>query len=249
METALVFVFGLVWGSFANAALWRLAKKKNILRERSECVHCHRKLGFFDLIPVLSFLLLRGRCRYCRRKISWQYPVVEFIFGLAILFIYRYSGGLAEAIFLAGIFLVTFLIFVYDLKFLIIPDVLVVLGLVWILLGGFWLAPPLAPDAVWIALAVFLFFFLMHKFSRGRWVGGGDAKLGFLLGLWLGWPLGILGLFAAYIMGAITGVGLMAFKKVTLKSQIPFGPFLIAGAWIVFLWGEYILKWYGEIPL
>lgn len=244
METALAFILGLVVGSFANAALWRLEKKKNVLWERSECVHCHHKLGFSDLIPVLSFLLLRGRCRYCRQKISWQYPIVEFVSGLAVLYIYHYSGGPAETIFLAGMFLVTFLIFVYDLKFLIIPDVLVILGSAWVLAGGFWLASPLASGAVWTALAVFLFFFLMHQLSKGRWVGGGDAKLGFMLGLWLGWPLGILGLLLAYVTGAMVGLGLMAFKKATLKSQIPFGPFLISGAWLAYLWGSLILEWY-----
>lgn len=247
METVLVFVLGLVLGSFTNAVIWRLEKGKDILVSRSECVHCGRRLGFWDLVPVVSFLILGGRCRYCRQKISWQYPVVESASGLAVLYIYRYSGGLAQAIFLAGMFLVTLLIFVYDLKFLIIPDVLVVLGSAWVLAGGFWLASPLASGAAWTALAVFAFFFLMHKFSQGRWVGGGDAKLGFLLGLWLGWPLGILGLFLAYVTGAMVGLGLVAFKKVTLKSQMPFGPFLITGAWVAYVWGSRIMEWYTYI--
>lgn len=244
METGLFFVLGLVLGSFANAVLWRLEKEKDILVSRSECTRCGHKLGFFDLIPLLSFLFLKGRCRYCRKKISWQYPAVELFFGLGVLFIYLYSRDIAESIFLTGVFLATFLIFIYDLRFLIIPDVLVLTGLIWVLLGKFWFFRGDVKIGFLTGLSIFVFFFLMRQLSKGKWVGGGDAKLGFILGLWLGWPLGFLGLFLAYVIGAAVGVGLMALKKVTLKSQVPFGPFLITGAWVAYSWGNEILKWY-----
>lgn len=172
---------------------------------------------------------------------------MELIFGLTVLFIFRYFGNTTETVFLAGIFLVSFLIFVYDFKFLIIPNVLVWAGVIWILLARFIFNSPI-PIGMWFTgFIIFLFFFLMHHFSQGRWVGGGDAKLGFVLGLWLGWPLGFLGLFAAYIIGAVVGAGLMLFKKITLKSQVPFGPFLIVGAWLAYIWGDRILEWYGVL--
>ncbi|MBI2454433.1 MAG: prepilin peptidase, partial [Parcubacteria group bacterium] len=166
-------------------------------------------------------------------------------FGLAILLIFKYSGSTEEGVFLAGVFLATFLIFIYDFRFLIIPDVLVAAGLIWVLAAKFWFFRGNIKNDFLTGLAIFIFFFLMHRFSKGKWVGGGDAKLGFLLGLWLGWPLGFLGLFAAYITGAVVGIGLILFKKVTFKSQIPFGPFLITGAWLAYIWGYRILELYG----
>ncbi len=248
MNVVLAFVLGLVGGSFINAAVWRAHKGKNIIWARSQCIHCGHKLGFFDLIPVVSFFILGGRCRYCRKKISWQYPLVELASGLGFYFLAA-RFDLDLFIWLAGIFLITVFVFVYDLKYLLIPNGAIFLGLAGVALGLAYFKRLGSGHEFLTAILIFAFFFLLHHFSRGRWVGGGDAKLGFFLGLWLGWPAGLTAVILAYILGAVVGLALMATKQVTLKSKIPFGPFLVTGAWLAYLWSESILGWYGGLLL
>ncbi|MEK7629111.1 MAG: prepilin peptidase [Patescibacteria group bacterium] len=256
MNSFFALIFGLIGGSFINALLWRIPKHKNIYSDRSECVKCGHKLSFFDLIPVLSFILLLGRCRYCSKRISWQYPLIELVSGLGLYFLAllaprsfsevgRFDG--LEFAWLAGIFLISVFIFIYDLKHLLILNRSVFLGVLWVVLGFWYFGVKNFENNVLMALIIFSFFFTLYFLSKGRWVGGGDAKLGLFLGLWLGWPQGIVGFLFAYILGSVVGVILLIFSLVNLKSKIPFGPFLITGAWVAFLWGEAIIKWYESI--
>ena len=248
MNPFLALVYGLVGGSFINALLWRIPKNKNITFDRSECIKCGHKLGFLDLIPVLSFIFLLGKCRYCGKKISWQYPLIEIVSGLGLYFLALKFNGL-EFAWLAGIFLLSVFIFVYDLKNLIILNGSVFIGVLWVSLGLWFFKINNFENNILTAFVIFSFFFCLYFFSKGRWVGGGDAKLGLLLGLWLGWPMGLVGLLFAYILGSIVGIPLLIFRLVSLKSKIPFGPFLIIGAWIAFLWGQKIIEWYTNILL
>ena len=150
-------------------------------------------------------------------------------------------------IWLSGIFLITVFVFVYDIKYMLIPNGAILVGLVWIALG-LWYFKRLGWGYDFLTgLVIFVFFFLLYFVSKGRWVGGGDAKLGFMLGLWLGWPVGLVAVLFAYILGAVIGLSLIISRQVTLKSKVPFGPFLVTGAWIAYLWGEEILRWYGQI--
>lgn len=263
MYSFLALFFGLAGGSFINALLWRIPKHKNIYFDRSECTKCGHKLGFFDLIPILSFIFLLGKCRYCNKRISWQYPLIELFSGLGLYFLAllaprtclpagralcevgRFSE--AELVWLSGIFLISVFIFLYDLKHLLILNKSVFLGVLWIVLGFWYFGVKNIQGNILMALAIFSFFFLLYFFSKGKWVGGGDAKLGLFLGLWLGWPQGLVGLFFAYILGAVVGGFLLIFRLVNLKSKIPFGPFLITGAWVAFLWGQKIIEWYTNI--
>ncbi len=248
MNPVLALVLGLVGGSFINAMVWRLHKGKKTVWARSQCVHCGHKLGFWDLIPIVSFLVLGGRCRYCRKKISWQYPLVELASGLGFYYL-ALNFGLDLWLWLVGIFLITVFVFVYDVKYLLIPNGVIFLGLAWVA-SGLWYFKRLGSGYDFLtAIFIFTFFFLLHYLSKGRWVGGGDAKLGFFLGLWLGWPTGFTAILFAYILGTIIGVGLIVSRQASLKSKIPFGPFLVTGAWIAYLWGDMIIKWYGELLL
>ncbi|MDP3800008.1 MAG: prepilin peptidase [bacterium] len=246
MNPFIALVYGLIGGSFINALLWRIPKNKNIAFDRSECIKCGHKLSFLDLIPVLSFIFLLGRCRYCQKKISWQYPLVEIVSGLGLYFLALEFNG-SELIWLCGIFLLSVFIFVYDLKNLIILNGSVFLGVLWIALGLWFFKIENFENNILTGLVIFSFFFCLYFFSKGRWVGGGDAKLGLFLGLWLGWPMGLIGLLFAYILGSIVGIPLLIFRLVSLKSKIPFGPFLITGAWVAYLWGQKIIEWYGNI--
>lgn len=243
-EGIFVFVLGLIFGSFINAVLWRLRSGKSILLERSQCVYCARKLGLWDLFPIVSFLWLKGKCRYCRERISWQYPAIELAAALGVLGVYLWPVGNYEKIWLGGIYLLWLLIFVYDLRHFLIPDRFVIAGFVWVLGGLILIRPGNIVSGLTAGLTISAFFAALYFISKGKWIGGGDVKFGFLLGLWLGWPLGVLALFLAYIIGAVVGVALIGFKKLSLKSQVPFGPFLIAGSMVAYFFGNQMIDWY-----
>ena len=229
------FVFGLVFGSFLNVVIYRLKTRQNIVFGGSFCPECKTRLSWYDLIPLLSFIYLRGRCRYCHKKISWQYPIVELISGLLwVLVFYKFGISLINIyyLFVFSLFLVTA---VYDFKWRIIPDKIVypaiVIALIYNLFNTL---------SLFVAFAAFLFFFLIFYFSSGRAMGLGDAKLALLIGLFLN-PLSAVVAFAlAFVIGAVSGIILIGLGKKTLKSQIAFGPFLVLGATIAFFLSDFI---------
>ncbi len=255
MMFAIAFIFGLIIGSFLNVIIWRMHKEESILTGRSHCPKCRHVLGPLELIPVLSFLIQGGKCRHCGKKISWQYPMVELATGVLFLLAYlpydlrltTYNFFLlAKEWFVISAMII---IFVYDLKYYLIPDKIiypaaaVVAVTIPLIYGGeisWWgiLGPIIA------AVLGGGFFLLQYIISKGRWIGGGDIKMGALMGLILG--LGGLGvaLFFSYVVGAIIGLILVAGKIKTMKSQVPFGTFLAAGTIVAMFWGEKILQWY-----
>jgi len=259
----IIFIFGACIGSFLNCLIYRLDSKQSFLKGRSFCPHCKHQLGFFDLIPILSFIIVKGKCRYCKKKISWQYPLVEIATGIVFLLILNYelrimNYGFNLEIMLNSLFLILnscflIVIFVYDLKHYIIPDkiiypVIVIVFLYRILSFGHWslgfgifegLKMPLI-----VGFSAGGFFFLIWLISRGRWMGFGDVKLGFFMGLFLSWPNILVALFSAFFIGAIIGIGLIALGKKTLKSQVPFAPFLVIGTFIALFWGQNLINWY-----
>lgn len=247
MTGFLFFIFGLVFGSFINAVVWRLRKRKKIVFDQSECIHCGHKLGFWDLFPVLSFLYLKGKCRYCGKKISLQYPIIELLTGFGLFAVSKYGFGLLEDVWLSGIFILSVLIFLYDLKYFLILDRFVVIGIIWIFSGLMFFQKSNFIENFFVATAVFLFFFSIYFFSKGKWMGGGDSKLGFIIGLWLGWPLGILSIFLASITGSVVGLLLVAGNMAKMKSKIPFGPFMVIGAWVSYFFGDQIISLYFRL--
>jgi len=269
----LVFLFGLSIGSFINCLVWRLHVKKTILG-RSLCPRCKKRIAWYDNIPLLSFLILRGRCRNCRGRISWQYPAVELgvgvLFCLSLLINFRFpifnfsaQGGPALGwqfpipnIFTFNFLLLVFrdwfliaamaIIFLYDLKYYLIPDIIVlpasaIIFLINILLGKDWQNLLIS---VIIGAGFFLIQFLV---SRGKWIGGGDIRLGLLIGASLGWPLVLYAIFLAYILGSIVGIGLLVARKKKWGSKLPFGAFLAPAAIIILFWGVRIAEWYWGV--
>ncbi len=239
----IIFIFGLAIGSFLNCIIYRLEKNETFLKGRSYCPHCKHILGWQDLIPLFSFLILKGKCRYCQQKISWQYPLVEI--ATAALFL----AGFNPQNFLFSIFyfLITsflIIIFVYDLKHYIILDKVIypLIGITFLyqLFGS---GQPLLNPLLSAFLAAF-FFLLIVLVSRGNWMGIGDIKLAFFMGLFLGFPNILFSLFSAFFIGAIIGIGLIISGKRTLKSEIPFGPFLVTGTFLALFFGEKIINWY-----
>ncbi|PKL72413.1 prepilin peptidase [Candidatus Kuenenbacteria bacterium HGW-Kuenenbacteria-1] len=245
-----IFIFGLIIGSFLNALIWRTHKKKSML-ERSCCPKCKHILGVKDLVPLFSFFWQKGQCRYCQKKISWQYPLVEFFTGVffCLVFLKNFemnSLSFNSIILFRDLFFVSVLmiIFVYDLKYKLILDKITLpamaIGLMLnLILGISW------QNLIFGSGIGGGFFLAQFLISKGRWIGGGDIRMGALMGLFLGWPQILVALFFAYILGAIIGVILIIFKKKGMKSEIVFGTFLAIGALISLFFGEQILLIYG----
>lgn len=258
-----IFFLGLAIGSFINALIYRLQKKEPIVWQRSHCPDCDVSLRWFDLVPLVSFFWLRGICRYCSKKISWQYPIVELATALlfVLVFWWQYpqwqtlslsllAPDLLSLEFLRFVYylvIVSFLIviFVYDLKTYLILDKVIAPAVILSSLALIWRSINYQSiSLLWLALAAaFLgsgFFLLLVLISKGRWMGVGDIKLAFFMGLVLGWPNIIFALFLAFMSGAIVGLFLIFLKKKGLKSEIPFGPFLAGATVIVLLYGNYL---------
>jgi len=238
-------------GSFLNCVIWRLYKEESFLIGKSYCPHCHHSLGFWDLFPVLSFVFLKGRCRYCQKNISFQYPLVELATAIIFSFIYLHLGIISLS-FIFWLIIISFLIiiFVFDLKYFIIPDEVIYpaifLSIIW-LLYSFFIGIATSHEIILTiisALGASLFFFLIWFFSKGMAMGFGDVKLALLIGLLLGLPNTIVGLFLGFLLGAIIGSIMVFLKKKGFSSEVPFAPFIIAGAIISFFFGNSIVNWY-----
>lgn len=226
-------VLGLSVGSFLNVVILRLDKKKGILLGRSECPKCGHRLRWYDLVPVFSFLLLRGKCRYCKHKISRLYPTVEILTAIsfiAYLFFHGLDGPeiLLDLLIISGLIAIAF----FDLRELIIPDK-IVLPLI-ILVFFFNLSVTDISVRLITALILGAIFAIMYLGSRGQWIGLGDAKLVFLIGLVLGYPLGVLAVLLSIWTAALIGIILVAVKRATFKTALPLGTFLAASS-IIFL--------------
>jgi len=243
-----IFIIGLIVGSFLNVVIWRLHSGEPIVFGRSQCPRCQAKLRPKDLIPLLSFIFLRGRCCYCRQPISWQYPLVEFATGL--LFILAYSCQPQPLIFFRDAVLISILIviFVYDLRWQLIPDQITIPAIILLFIFSLFLG-----SSLWLlifsVLIGFGFFGLQYLVSSGRWIGGGDLRLGALMGAALGWPLLMVALLIAYIIGAAVSVILLILGKAKAKTPIAFGTFLALGTLIALFWGEKIISWYFGLSL
>jgi leader peptidase (prepilin peptidase)/N-methyltransferase len=269
MVILVLVLLGLCLGSFVNALVWRTheqSKTKNreikeelsVLRGRSMCVNCRHDLTWHDLLPVVSWLMLGGKCRYCRKPISRQYPAVELVTMLLFVFSYLvwpygFSGvGLWQFGFWLA-FLTGFVaLAVYDLRWKLLPNSIVlpltILAAVYVLAYAV-----LTNDAVVIVEAILGMasigglFYILFQASGGKWIGGGDVKLGFALGLLAGGLLeGLMVIFVASLLGTVFAVLAVGLNKQALKKRIPFGPFLITALVIVYLFGADIINWYQQ---
>lgn len=261
MISAIIFIFGLIIGSFLNVVILRLEAKKSFLFGRSACPSCKKTIGWYDNIPLVSFLALGGRCRQCKKSISWQYPLVEF-FTAAIFVWLNWHFGLSLKFFVLAVsscFLL--IIFVYDLKYYLILDRVAVPAIIFAFLAnlylglGFWnLILGAIIGGGFFALQFFASCIVLSfnkQFSvsfkwedKGKWVGDGDIRLGILMGLILGWKFLLVALFLAYTIGAIFGLVLIAWNKKKMSSAVPFGPFLVAATFIAIVYGRDLLNWY-----
>lgn len=227
------------------------------MRGRSICLKCEESLGPLDLVPVISFFILRGRCRHCKAAIDWQYPLVELATGtLFLLFYFKYARmwfGADSISSISGMYLfasqlifIPFLviIFVYDLRHMTILDKFTIPAMTIAAIVNLWTGAVSAPSMLVGAIVFAGFFYAQFALSQGTWVGGGDIRLGALMGFMLGFQHGIVALFLAYLLGALVGVVLLLFKKADRKTPLPFGTFLTLATTAILFFGETPLNWY-----
>ena len=221
---------------------------------RSICPKCLHPIAWYDNIPFISFFILRAKCRRCQDKISWQYPIVEVFVALAFLFtaVWHNSSSFLPQLTiilirdLIIIILLTF-IFLYDLKYREILDRVTILPSVFLIFLA--LSGVEGFDQTWQSLLFGVlfgagFFFILYIISRGAWIGGGDIRLGFFMGVVLGWPNILIAFFIAYMLGAMISLVLIALKKKTMKSETAFGAYLAVGTLVSMFFADNILNWY-----
>jgi len=244
-----VILLGLTIGSFLNVCIYRLPEGKSIVRPRSFCPKCGERIRALDNIPVLSYLLLRGRCRGCGERISLQYPLVEIVSALVLVILYREFGLSVRFIGYSFFTLALLVVFFTDLNKRIIPDRVsypsIVVGLIFsavtreIVSGllGMALGFVILLFAAWLGKLIF----------RKEAMGGGDIKLAAMVGAFLGWKLLLVSLFLAFVFGAVLGSVLMVLRGRKEGSEIAFGPFIVAGSIVALFWGAELVAVYMRV--
>jgi leader peptidase (prepilin peptidase)/N-methyltransferase len=244
----LVFLYGLLVGSFLNVLIYRIPRNESIVFPGSHCPSCGASLHFFDLIPVVSYIMLGGKCRYCKGPISPRYPIVELVTA-SLITVQAWRRGINPSFFLfAALTAILVAVTMIDYDCQIIPDSLVLLITILGALHLYYVLLPSFGKAVLLDRAAgFLLggglFFLIAVVSRGG-MGGGDIKLAAALGLWFGWKELLLLIFTAFVTGAIVSVFLLVTHIKGRKEGIPFGPFLAFSAYLVSLYGSELMNWY-----
>lgn len=244
MNYLIIFVGGLIIGSFLNVVICRMPDIKSIIFTRSHCAKCKTKLSWYDMIPLFSFIALEQKCRHCGKQISWQYPLVELATGLVGALIYFLFGWTSLTIFLWIISALLIIIFVYDWHWqLILDEILIPLLVVCVVYLLFFTSVDFA-NKLYGAGAGMVIIAIIYLITKGKGIGFADIKLMAPLGLVLGWPKIMVALFFAFTIGALIGICLVKFAKKGWKDPIAFGPFLIIGFYIALFWGDRILGWY-----
>jgi leader peptidase (prepilin peptidase) / N-methyltransferase len=235
-------ILGLCVGSFVNMLVFRTArrydlvkslKSKSLKEQRSFCDFCGRQLKWYENIPVVSWVIQKGRTRCCDNPLPWEYPIIEIIMGVIFLLITNYELRITNYI------IVTLLVFstVFDLKYMILPDfstyILIILAM---FIGHNWLS----------GLGAGLFLLILFLVTKGKGMGLGDVKLAMFMGLFLGYPNIMVAFYLAFIIGAVVGVGLIGLKVRKRNQAIPFGPFLILGTTLAYFYGDKIMYYFSR---
>ncbi len=253
MDFVIVSIAGLILGSFANAIIYRLPDIDSLIHDRSECPHCKAKLPAKDLIPVISYILLRGKCRECGKPISWQYPAIEIVMAILFILCWYYFHASLYSIFLMLLSFGLVIIFVYDLMKMEISNegliYLIILTLIWVAWGLYLNSQSidLIVMRIWAAIIGGIFWLILNLVSKGKWIGFGDFKLGLILGFILAFPNVWVFLFLTAIIGGLVALALIASGKRHLKQKIAFAPIMVTAFFVTAFWGTQILDWYLRI--
>ena len=237
----ITITYGIIIGSFLNVCIYRIPKSESIVVARSHCMKCGKQIKWYDLVPLVSFLMLRGKCRYCKEKLSWQYPVVEALNGILYGVVVLINGFNVVSVLYCLATSALLALSIIDWRTFEIPIgfnyFIGILGVIRVITDlGHWY------DYVIGFFAVILFLLILYIATKGRGIGGGDIKLMAAAGLLLGWKLIILSLGLGCLLGSVIHLILM---KVQNKDRVlAFGPYLSLGIYISMIYGEQIIDWY-----
>lgn len=241
------FLIGIAFGSFSNVCIYRIPKKISIITPQSQCPFCNTKIKPLYNIPIISFLILGGKCHYCQSHISWRYPIVETITGLIYLFLYL-KFQLSPLLFIYALLCSSLIIIAFiDLEYKIIPDIITLPGiLIGLIISFIFSYTPLTHSIKGLLIGGGLFY-LIAILSRGG-MGGGDIKLIAMIGSFLGWEKVLLTIFLGSLSGSIIGIILIILRKKGRKDTISFGPFLSLGTIVSIFFGNYLISlWFSII--
>lgn len=243
-----VFSLGAIVGSFLNVCIVRLPKRESLIRPSSHCPHCNEPIRFYDNIPIISYILLAGKCRHCKSRISFRYPIVEGLTGLMTVALFMKYGPTVQflllLLFSSALIIITFI----DLAHQIIPDAISIPGIPCGIAASL-----LIPTISWldsllgilVGGGLLLLVAVGYKWVTGReGMGGGDIKLLAMMGAWLGWKAIPFILLASSLIGLLIGGGSGLLLKKGLRTKIPFGPFLAIASLIYIFFGPEVINWY-----
>ncbi len=243
MVEVLLFVIGAMLGSVANAIIDRLPRNESWFVGRSKCDKCKHELKFLDLIPIVSYISLRGKCRYCHSPIPVRNLVVEVFLGMGFVLI-SHTGqiGLISQIMLMGIVWATTVVFVMDQETMLVSDAIV---LIWgLTVIGYKLSVVgININDIWGLIIGVIVIGGIWFVSRGKAMGSGDIGIIGVIGLWTSYPKILVALWMAFVIGAAVSCWLLVVSKKNMKGMIAFGPYLIVGGWIAYFWGDMIIRW------
>lgn len=236
-------ILGLIFGSFLSMLIPRLhGKEKGIFFGRSHCQFCKHILEARDLIPLLSYIFLGGKCRFCKKKISPWYPLTEISMALLFGLMFFMIKDLYAFLLITPSLIALGFIFFYDLRYKEVHDAVLIPGIIWVLAVSI-----LQGNAVSSLLGAGIaggFFGLQYLISKGKWIGSGDIYIGIFMGLFLGWQNTLIGLMLGYIIGSVVGVALLISKRAEPNTAVPLGPFLVLGTMLAFLYGKDLIAFY-----
>lgn len=259
-EILLAFIVGSCIGSFLNVVIYRTSVGESIANGRSKCPHCKHLIPFYMNVPLLSFFILKGKCAFCKKPISWQYPLIEGMTG--IMFVWWLIIGKTffllsstpfvylQPIFWLLVAIILLLIVVFDIKYMIIPDFLnlslLLLSLAYraLLTRSGIMLPSDFVNYLVMCFCAGMFFYSLHLLTHGKGFGLGDVKFGFAMGLLLGWPLTFVAVFSSFVFGSIYAIPVLILGKKQFGQKVPFGPFLVIATVFSLLWGDKIFGWY-----
>jgi len=248
IETIFIFILGLIVGSFSNVCIYRIPKNESIIFPASHCPKCHSNISPVDNIPLLSYILLKGRCRNCKSKISIQYPIVELLTGLIYLIISLIYGLSIQTLIYIILSSALIIIAFIDLNEEIVPDVISLPGIVIGFIISFFVTYISFINSALGILAgggiILIIGLAGSVIFKKEAMGGGDVKLAAMIGAFLGWKYIIVSLFLGFFLGAVTGIILILSKIKSREDLVPFGPFIVLGSFVTILWGEKIISWY-----
>ncbi len=248
VNDVLIFILGLIVGSFSNVCIYRIPKNESIVYPASHCPKCRSKIKPVDNIPLLSYILLKGRCRNCKSKISIQYPIVEFLSGLIYLIIYLNYGlsiqSLIYIILSSALIIIAFI----DLNEQIVPWVISLPGIILGFILSFFVPYiSFVNSALGVVVGGGIILSIRLAGSvifKKEAMGMGDIELAAMIGAFLGWRYITISLFLGFFLGALAGIILIMSKIKSREDAVPFGPFIVLGSFITLLWGEKIISWY-----